>query len=524
MQHGAESYHVVGEGLLAESGEGRDSARVVANAAAAPPFRFSRMGPKGTGRQLGEPNRRKLGVLMAAGGGGTSQIPSGFTYLGQFLDHDLTFDKTTVMLGTTISPTALLQARSPSLDLDSLYGAGPQDPESAKFYESDGMHLKVGKTDAADGIPAKVGFDLPRGAGSSATAKRRAIIPDPRNDENLAVAQTHAAMIRFHNRALDSLPGSLPAPQRFAQARELVTKHYQWMVRTDYLPRICRPNAVDNVFNSGRKVFEVGATPTDVPTMPIEFSVAGFRLGHSMIRAAYNWNKIFDNGSGTLDFLFTFSALGGNLGGGPRLPSTWIADWRRLYDFGEAGRANLTVPAAKFNRAKAIDTHLVDPLANLPAKTFGGSGIAPDDPRRNLAFRNLTRAQMVRLATGQQMAAFMKSKGVNFPKLSKAQIRDGNNGVALVGLSAKQSAALLKDTPLWFYILRESELNNGKLRGVGARIVAETFHRAIEGSQFSIVRDPAWRPTLGPNSTTFRMVDLLLFAFEGKKTLLAPVG
>ena len=131
---------------------------------------------------------------------------------------------------------------------------------------------------------------------------------------------------------------------------------------------------------------------------------------------------------------------------------------------------------------------------------------------------------MVRLATGQQMATFMKSKGVNFPKLSKAQIRDGKNGVALVGLSAKQSAALLKDTPLWFYILRESELNNGKLRGVGARIVAETFHRAIEGSQFSIVRDPAWRPTLGPNSTTFRMVDLLLFAFEGKKTLLAPVG
>jgi hypothetical protein len=271
-------------------------------------------------------------------------------------------------------------------------------------------------------------------------------------------------------------------------------------------------------------VFEVGATPTDVPTMPIEFSVAGFRLGHSMIRAAYNWNKIFDDGSGTLDFLFTFSATSGNLGGETRLPSNWIADWRRLYDFGEAGRANLTVPATKFNRAKAIDTHLVDPLANLPAQSFGGSGIPIDDPRRNLAFRNLTRGRMVRLATGQQMAAFMKSRGVNFPKLSKAQIRDGNNGVHLVGLSAKQSAALLKDTPLWFYLLREAELNNGRLRGVGARIVAETFHRAIEGSQFSIVRDPAWRPTLGPNSTTFRMVDLLLFAFEGKKTLLAPVG
>ena len=159
--HGSESYFVVGEGLLSDSGEGR----VLAVASAAPPFRFSRMGPKGTGRQLGEPARKKLGVLMAGGGGETSQIPSGFTYLGQFLDHDLTFDKTTVMLGTNVSPAQLLQARSPSLDLDSLYGAGPQDPASAKFYEADGMHLKMGKALAADGIPDKPGFDLPRGAG-----------------------------------------------------------------------------------------------------------------------------------------------------------------------------------------------------------------------------------------------------------------------------------------------------------------------------------------------------------------------
>ena len=182
------------------------------------------------------------------------------------------------------------------------------------------------------------------------------------------------------------------------------------------------------------------------------------------------------------------------------------------------------MPASKFNLAKAIDTHLVDPLRDLPATTFGGSGIASGDPRRNLAFRNLTRARMVRLATGQQMATFMKSRGVNFPKLKKAQLRDGKGGVVLDTLSQKQRDAVLTNTPLWFYILREAEFNGGQLRGVGARIVAETIHRAMEGSQFSIVRDPAWRPTLGPNNTTFRMVDLLLFAFEGKKALLAPLG
>ena len=145
------------------------------------------------------------------------------------------------------------------------------------------------------------------------------------------------------------------------------------MVRTDYLPRICRPNAVDNVFNSGRKVFEVGATPTDVPTMPIEFSVAGFRLGHSMIRAAYNWNKIFDDGFGHA-----------------RLPVHVLGDRAATSAAGRGCRAtgsptsaasttsarpaapNLNVPAAKFNRAKAIDTHLVDPLANLRPQSFGG--------------------------------------------------------------------------------------------------------------------------------------------------------
>jgi len=83
---------------------------------------------------------------------------------------------------------------------------------------------------------------------------------------------------------------------------------------------------------------------------------------------------------------------------------------------------------------------------------------------------------------------------------------------------------VLRDTPLWFYVLREAEFNGGRLKGVGARLVAETFQRAMQGSQFSIVRDASFRPSLGPNSNTFRMVDLLLFAFEGKKSLLAPLG
>ncbi len=519
-RHGSESYFIIGEGLVAEAGGGRDRTFTDAVEADAPPFRFSRMGPRGT--TLPEGARRRLAVAMTATGGRAGTVPAGFTYLGQFVDHDLTFDKTKVMLGEHVSPAELLQGRSPSLDLDSLYGAGPQSAGSAKFYTDD-RHLKVGRT-AAAGDPAMDGFDLPRaGTGATKADKRRALIPDFRNDENLAVAQTHLAFIRFHNRLVDSLPASMPAAQRFTRARELAVKHYQWMVWHDFLPRICARSVLNSVMSGGRKAFEVSADPTRVPTMPVEFSVGAYRLGHSMIRRAYNWNARFPGEQGTLQFLFDFSSTSGDLLGGLRLPSNWIADFRRLYDFSEVGRADLAAPGG-LNRAMAIDTRLTHLLANLPTGSFGGPAASRGDPARNLAFRNLTRGSMLKLASGQQMAGFLRRHGVSVTTLTRAQLRDGRNGASLDDLTTAQRDAVLTRTPLWFYVLREAELNNGKLKGVGARIVAETVHRAMQGSTFSIVRDPTWRPTLGPDSSTFRMTDLLMFAFEGKKRLLAPLG
>jgi hypothetical protein len=512
-RHGSESYFVLGEGLLAESSGGRARPLAAAVEAAAPPFRFTRLGPRG--RALSDSTLEKVARAMTPEGGRrTSRIPAGYTYLGQFVDHDLTFDRTTVMLGERVTPAQLLQARSPSLDLDSLYGAGPQDPASAVFYEDD-VHLRMGRTDAIDPDPAMQGFDLPRRTSGPARRRRRAVIPDPRNDENLAVAQTHLAMIRFHNRVVDTLPSSVPQAQRFLTARETVVKHYQWLLRHDYLPRICDGRVLRDVFRNGRKAFEVGASPTAVPTMPIEFSVAAFRLGHSMVRDEYNWNRRFDFGNGTLGLLFEFSGGSGTLGGGRRLPSNWIADFRRLYDFDEAGRANLVVPETRFNRAMRIDTSLVGALRRVP-------GFPRDEA--NLALRNLLRAKMLRLASGQQMARFLRSKGVSLERLTRAEIRNGRNGAELDSLTRPQRDAFLRDTPLWFYLLREAELGGGKLRGVGARLVAETFHRAMEGSEFSIVRDSSWRPTLGPDSQTFRMVDLLLFAANGRKSVIAPLG
>jgi hypothetical protein len=121
------------------------------------------------------------------------------------------------------------------------------------------------------------------------------------------------------------------------------------------------------------------------------------------------------------------------------------------------------------------------------------------------------------------MVRFLGEKGITVKALTKAQIRDGDGGASLAGLNTQQRQAFLDHTPLWFYVLREAELNGGRLVGVGARIVAETFHRAMEGSRDSIVRDTAFKPQFGPNDQTFNMPDLLFFAFEGKAALLNPV-
>lgn len=508
-RHGREVFFIEGEG-------------VARAAATAPAFRFGRIGPKG--KKLPDAILRKVAEAMTRGGNRDGDIPAGFTYLGQFVDHDLTFDKTLVALGDQVSPADLVQGRSPTLDLDSLYGAGPLDPVSADFYETDRVRLKVGRTTKIGGDAARVGFDVPRVGTGSASAKRKARIPDLRNDENLAVAQHHAAMIRFHNRAVASLGPGVPAAERFGRARRRVVLHYQWMLKTDFLPRICDGTVITDVFTNGRKVVEPAADPFSMPKMPVEFSIGAFRLGHSMVRESYAWNARFPSGSASLDLLFFFSGTSGDLGGDPTLPSNWIADWRRLYRFAQIGRADLKPPQGEFNLARRIDTRLVDPLSVLPVGSFGGVPGDASTIRANLAFRNLVRAGMVRLASGQQMAALLRSRGVPVATLTKAQLRDGAGGADLSGLTATQLDAFLTDTPLWFYCLREAELNDGELTGVGARIVVETLHRAMEASIHSIVRNPEFRPDLGPVDGRFRMADLLVFAFEDKENLLAPLG
>lgn len=577
-RHMRDNYFISREGIYAgepsQNGE-QGSVQQGYTTAELRKFRFSRIGPENK-MPLGEKLLKAVAEAMVAKPvTPDSGVPAGYTFLAQFIAHDLTWDKTAASFAENVTVAELNQGRSPALDLDSLYGRGPRDAEDARFY-SDEVHLKVGTTaavrdeirvlrlsDEPKGLseleeveisPAKGqldltkfdldGFDLPRvELGSTKSERRKALIPDPRNDENLGVAQTHLAFTRFHNRMVDQLAGKYSsAAQLYEAARNSVVKHYQWMLWNDFLPLIVKKQTLNDVFANGRKYFEKCPPPGSRATVPVEFAIAAGRFGHSMVGPAYQWNRIYCTRAmhpAWLQTLFNHSGMSGTLSprGNPedletgefeRLPTNAILDRRRLYDFGELGlgrdlkarREDLEVPDNEFSFAKRIDTLLTDSLRQLPVGSFFGHAAEPH--QRNLAFRTLARAQMVNLASGQQMAEFMNLDPIKPDEVLYG--RDGIEGVRLGNLTQEQKDNFSSNTSLWFYILREAELNDGCLGKVGGRIVAEVFHRAMEGSEISILRDPWWRPSLGPDSNTFRMVDLLLFAFEGRTELLNPLG
>ncbi|MBK7529414.1 heme peroxidase family protein [Piscinibacter sp.] len=556
-RHGREAFFIVGEGMRQIGSDGRPESVAPNSLQDTTEFRFSRFVPGLRNERENSTNvLAKLAVAMVGGAGRTDPtLPAGYTYLGQFVDHDMTLDKAELDLGQPVDIPGLLSQRSPTLDLDSLYGKGPQ--EQPQWYEDDGMHLRRGTPlNFESPKAAKPGFDLPRwgaqGAGlTPALAPRRARIPDARNDENLAVAQVHTAFIRFHNCVVDDiLAGATPGtPQEvFDRARGIVTRHYQWMLRTDYLPRMVDPAVVDAVFSQGRRFFERHGERD--ATMPVEFSGAAFRLGHSMIRTAYNWNKHFNAAaaqaqgpirSGHLFRLFRFSGTSGTLAPtdlppgsaadladlesganvGEVLPANWVADFTRLFDMRRFGPAFTPAPS-DMNFAMAIDTQIVDPLKSLPIASFGGVGEPDLALKRSLAFRNLARGRMLGLPSGQQLAYALQ-----VAPLTASQIINGQGGVEIPDslFAGADRLQLETNTPLWFYVLREAEIGGkNRLSGVGAIIVAETFHRAMQASTHSVVNDTAFRPTLGPGASQgrFDMADLLHYAFEGKADMLNP--
>lgn len=441
----------------------------------------------------------KLGDLMGDAGrdpnisshnpadAGVSSIPAGFTYFGQFVDHDITFDVSSTLDADTDANT-INNMRSPTLDLDSLYGRGPGlDPFLYVFPPSGpptAIKFQVGtNTPSGAGGPSNNGdksgmvqqtnWDVPRISGTNT-----AVIGDPRNDENLIVVQFHHAMLRFHNAVVDLLlainfPGDI-----FAEAKRIVTHHYQWAVVHDFLERICGAATVNNAMAS--VVAPVGSSFR----MPVEFAVAAYRFGHSMIRDRYwvNFNFI----DATLAQVFEFNR-------NPRLPvfSNWVVDFNAFFDTG--------VPVPVHNKARRIDSFMANGLETLP----GFVGLMAI-----LATRNLRRGLALGLPSGQGMA---NSFGI--APMTAAQLTSGLPAAEVAVLNSS-GGLLLNRTPLWYYVLREASVLGGgnQLGPVGGRIVAETFVRILKRDASSYL-NAAFAPIL-PSAAVgdFTVADLVTFA------------
>jgi hypothetical protein len=441
------------------------------------------------GNLMGDPGRDPNPASHNPADAGVSSIPAGFTYFGQFVDHDITFDVSSTLDADTDANT-INNMRTPVLDLDSVYGRGPGlDPFLYAFPStgpSTAIKFQLGNnTNTGPGGPSSNGtpggmvaqsnFDVPRIPGTNT-----AVIGDPRNDENLLVVQFHHAMLRFHNAVVDLLLAAAFAGDIFAEAKRIVTHHYQWTVVHDFLERICGAAAVNNAMAS--VVALVGSTFR----MPVEFAVAAYRFGHSMIRDTYWVN--FNFPVATLGQVFEFNR-------NPRLPvfSNWVVDFNAFFDTG--------VPVPVHNKARRIDSFIAAGLESLP----GFAGLMAI-----LATRNLRRGLALGLPSGQGMA-----NAFGIAPMTAAQLTSGLPAAEVTVLNSS-GALLLKKTPLWYYVLREAAVLGGgnQLGPVGGRIVAETFVRMLKRDASSYLNVPGGFTPILPSATPgdFTVADLVAFA------------
>src|SRR5581483_4841622 len=188
--------------------------------------------------------------------------PSVFVYLGQFLAHDLTHDETRLENAARQSPVQTRNRHSPRLNLESVYGGGPQrSPELYDFRHRGAETFLVGRTKA---LPKKgIGStqdDLFRSDG-------KAVLADRRNTQHLIIAQLHLVFLKFHNRLVDLLTRSksaglaLPGETIFAAARRLCVWHYQWIVRNEFLRWFALPEVLADIERNGRLFFSPSAQP-----------------------------------------------------------------------------------------------------------------------------------------------------------------------------------------------------------------------------------------------------------------------
>jgi hypothetical protein len=310
------------------------------------------------------------------------------------------------------------------------------------------------------------------------------------------LAQFHLAMLRFHNAVIDRLRADpsladQSAEQIFKMAQRQVRWHYQWIILHEFLPLTIGQERVDDILQKGHRFY---AANKGNPLIPIEFSVAAYRFGHSQVRPSYRLNFGPTVTPAAPFFAFVFDDTQdpndqdpNDLRGGKRAPRRFV-DWQTFFNFGDDNvRPN-----------KRIDGKLSSSLMLLPGSRGPAPGL-PTDGVQSLASRNLMRHVNFGIPSGQAIARRM---GV--PALTPVQ------------LDMLTPFGMEKSTPLWFYILKEAELmeNGLRLGPVGSRIVGEVFIGLLKADESSyLAAQPNWTPVL-PSVTPgeFHMTDLLTFA------------
>jgi hypothetical protein len=433
-----------------------------------------------------------------------SGIPALYTYLGQFIDHDITFDPMSTLIQHK-DPNALTDFRTPAFDVDNVYGRGPSDQP----YLYDGGPTFLLGDRLANGAP-----DLPRNNANP----RRAIIGDPRNDENSIVSQLQGLFLRFHNHIVDK-----NKDRDFPAVQQIVRFHYQWIVLHDFLPRIVHSSVLHDLKTGGKydraklKFFHW----KNKPFMPVEFSAAAYRFGHSMVRPGYRLN----DDDATLLPIFPRPPKFAGLTGFTAMEQNRGIDWGRFIDIDKRsyGTDNPkdAVTQKRLQFAYRIDTSIASPLSMLPPN------VAPDQPR-SLPQRNLIRGFELGLPTGQTVAHAMGVPVLPDDKILIGKAVDKPQGGADPDVrgtidSIPELAPFKGNCPLWTYILAEAthyqecvtipvtepgkQIMAPKLGPVGGRIVAEVFLGLMFGDNESFLSlEPNWQP---PSGATFCLKDLV---------------
>lgn len=439
-----------------------------------------------------------------------SPLPAGYTYLAQFIDHDISLDSQnrTKPWDFEQNPKPVFNLRTPFFDLETIYGK--IEPENGEIPRSellqDKSHLKLRFT-IGEGISPNVKAersypnDLPR------NPDLKAAIVDRRNDENFLVAQIQTAFIKFHN-AVVNLLGEKDSVYTFEKARKIVIRHYQYIILNDFLPKIVDREIINEALNGK---FYFWKDDFEENMLPLEFSLAAFRMGHCMIRNSYNVNRTFPNAG--LNDLFSLTGLGHRVKKREGVPSIWLLNWKLFFDIDNSAQ-NLS----NFNFAKTINTK-ISPMLNF----LGGNFKFIRDS--SLSALDLYRGRAFRLDSGQAVAnEIINAVNNGNPTLPPKKTPDQSDLEKLIPESLHSS--FLEKTPLWFYLMAESEIENKqKLGQAGARIVAETFVKILAKSPFSILKEKMEddRYFLAQDKKTFGMTEMFKLIFAQNFDELNPL-